>query len=229
MTGRRHIVLTGATRGLGRAMTDALIARGQVVHGCGRDSGQIAELTKLYPAPHSFRVIDVTDEPGVAAWAKEVIAWVGPPDLLLNNAAVINVGAPLWEVPAEEFDRVVDINIKGVANVIRAFVPAMVKRGSGVVVNFSSGWGRSTSPEVAPYCATKYAIEGLTLALSQELPRGMAAVPLNPGIIDTDMLRSSFGGAASSYASPKTWAEKAVPFLLDLGPRHNGESLTAPG
>ena len=106
-----------------------------------------------------------------------------------------NAGAPLWEVPGEEFDKLVDINIKGVARVIRAFVPAMVKRGSGVIVNFSSGWGRSTSPEVAPYCATKYAIEGLTLALAQELPHGMAAVPLNPGIIDTDMLRASFGRA----------------------------------
>ena len=229
MNTQRHIVLTGATRGLGRAMTEALIARGQVVHGCGRDRGHVEELTKLYPAPHSFHVVDVTDEAGVVAWAKEVIAGAGPPDLLLNNAAVINAGAPLWEVPGEEFDLLVDINIKGVARVIRAFVPAMVKRGSGVIVNFSSGWGRSTSPEVAPYCATKYAIEGLTLALAQELPHGMAAVPLNPGIIDTDMLRASFGGAAASYASPKTWAEKAVPFLLDLGPRHNGESLTAPG
>ena len=229
MTVRRHIVLTGATRGLGRAMTDALIARGQIVHGCGRDRVHVAELTHLYPAPHSFHVVDVTDEAGVVAWAKGVLAGAGPPDLLLNNAAVINAGAPLWEVPGEEFDKLVDINIKGVARVIRAFVPAMVKRGSGVIVNFSSGWGRSTSPEVAPYCATKYAIEGLTLALAQELPHGMAAVPLNPGIIDTDMLRASFGGAAASYASPKAWAEKAVPFLLDLGPRHNGESLTAPG
>ena len=228
MTGR-HIVLTGSTRGLGRAMTEALIARGQVVHGCGRDRGHIEELAKLYPAPHSFHAVDVTDEDAVTAWAKQVIARVGPPDLLLNNAAVINVGAPLWEVPGEEFDRLVDINIKGVARVIRAFVPAMVRRGSGVIVNFSSGWGRSTSPEVAPYCATKYAIEGLTLTLAQELPHGMAAVPLNPGIIDTDMLRASLGGAASSYVSPRVWAEKAVPFLLDLGPRHNGESLTAPG
>ena len=225
----RHIVLTGATRGLGRAMVDAMIARGHVVHGCGRAKVQVTELMELYPAPHSFHAVDVTVEAEVSAWAKDVIAEAGPPDLLLNNAAVINAGAPLWEVPGEEFDRVVDVNIKGVARVIRALVPAMVKRGSGVIVNFSSGWGRSTSPEVAPYCATKYAVEGLTLALAQELPHGMAAVPLNPGIIDTDMLRMSFGGAASSYASPKTWAEKAVPFLLDLGPRHNGESLTAPG
>src|SRR5262249_47620774 len=140
-----------------------------------------------------------------------------------------NANAPLWDVPADEFDRLIDVNIKGVANVIRAFVPAMIARGSGVIVNFSSGWGRSTSPEVAPYCASKYAIEGLTLALAQELPRGLAAVPLNPGIIDTEMLRSCFGDGAASYPSPQRWAEKAVPFLLGLGLRHNGQSLTAPG
>jgi NADP-dependent 3-hydroxy acid dehydrogenase YdfG len=60
----------------------------------------------------------------------------------------------------------IDVNIKGVANVIRYFVPAMIERGSGVIVNFSSYWGRSTAAEVAPYCATKWAIEGLTRALA---------------------------------------------------------------
>jgi NAD(P)-dependent dehydrogenase (short-subunit alcohol dehydrogenase family) len=134
----------------------------------------------------------------------------------------------LWEVPAEEFDAVVDVNIKGVANVLRAFLPAMVARKTGVVVNFSSGWGRGTSPEVAPYCATKWAIEGLTRALAQELPRGMAAVPLNPGIIDTDMLRSCFGESAGSYPGPQEWAKKAAPFLLRLGPADNGKPATAP-
>ena len=115
---------------------------------------------------------------------------------------MINRPATLWEVPAEEFDQVVDINIKGVVNVLRHFVPAMIARGSGVIVNFSSEWGRSTSPEVAPYCATKWAIEGLTRALAQELPRGLAAIPLSPGIIDTDMLRSCFGDAAGHYPDP---------------------------
>jgi hypothetical protein len=92
----------------------------------------------------------------------------------------------------------------------------MIARSHGVIVNFSSGWGRSTSPEVAPYCATKWAIEGLTRALAQELPRGMAAVPLNPGIIDTDMLRACFGSAASGYPDPKEWAESAVPLESSL-------------
>ena len=196
--------------------------------GCGRSRRELAELRKNFPAPHDFDEVDVARDEQVRAWAERLLAEHGPPDLLLNNAAVINANAPLWQVPADEFDRVIDINIKGVANVIRHFVPAMAARKSGVIVNFSSGWGRSTSPEVAPYCATKYAIEGLTKALAQELPRGMAAVPLNPGIIDTDMLRSSFGDSAGSYPNPAEWAEKAVPFLLQLGPKDNGKSLTVP-
>jgi NAD(P)-dependent dehydrogenase (short-subunit alcohol dehydrogenase family) len=223
----RRIVLTGATRGLGRAMAEKLIALGHTVAGCGRSAAHIAELRRLYPG-HDFAVVDVADGAAVATWAKDVLAKHGPPDLLLNNAAVINDSAPLWDVPAEQFDRLIDVNVKGVANAVRAFVPAMIRRGAGVIVNFSSGWGRSTSPEVAPYCASKYAVEGLTKALAQELPRGLAAVPLNPGVIDTDMLRSCFGGDASGYVSAKAWAEKAVPFLLELGPRHNGQSLTAP-
>ena len=176
--------------------------------------------------PHEFSVLDVAHDDQVKAWAGGVLDRQGAPDLLLNNAAVINRSATLWEVPTEEFDRVIDINIKGVANVLRYFVPAMIARGSGVIVNFSSEWGRTTSPEVAPYCATKWAIEGLTRALAQELPRGLAAIPVSPGIIDTEMLRTCFGDAAGNYPAPGPWAETAVPFLLRLGPRENGKVLT---
>ncbi len=95
-----------------------------------------------------------------------------------------------------------------------------------MIVNFSSGWGRSTSPEVAPYCATKFAVEGLTKSLAQELPQGMAAVPLNPGIINTEMLQSAFGDSAASYPDPDQWAATAVPFVLGLGPADNGRSLS---
>jgi NAD(P)-dependent dehydrogenase (short-subunit alcohol dehydrogenase family) len=188
----------------------------------------VEKLQKELGAPHQFRVVDVANESDVQAWANEVLP-AGAPDLLVNNAAVINPNAPLWEVSAEQFDRVIDVNIKGVANVIRHFVPAMIARGRGVIVNFSSGWGRSVSPEVAPYCATKWAIEGLTQALAEELPAGMAAVPLNPGIINTDMLQSGFGAAANSYPSPQQWAKAAVPFILGLGAAENGQPLSVPG
>jgi NAD(P)-dependent dehydrogenase (short-subunit alcohol dehydrogenase family) len=223
----KRIVITGVSRGLGRAMTTRFIDEGHVVCGCARNADAVAELTRRWSAPHSFTAVDVVNDDQVKDWAANVFA-AGPVDLLINNAALINRNAVLWEVPAEEFNHVVDVNIKGTTNVLRHFVPAMVARKRGVIVNFSSGWGRSVSPEEAPYCATKWAIEGLTLALAHELPRGMAAVPLNPGIIDTDMLRVSFGSAAGSYPSPDAWAAKAVPFLLNLSAKDNGEQLSVP-
>jgi NAD(P)-dependent dehydrogenase (short-subunit alcohol dehydrogenase family) len=222
---KKFIVLTGVTRGLGRALLEGFIAEGHTVAGCGRNANIIDDLRKMYGAPHRFDVIDVTNDPAVRDWAAAVLKEHRAPDLLINNAAIINRAAPLWEISAEEFDQVIAVNINGVANVVRHFVPAMIERGTGVIANFSSGWGQSTSPEVAPYCATKFAIEGMTHALAQELPTGLAAIPVNPGIIDTEMLRTCFGNAAGSYPTPKHWARRAVPFFLALSPRHNGQSL----
>lgn len=224
----KKVVITGVTRGLGRAMAEEFIRLGHTIFGCGRSEQAIEELNDRFGSPHRFCALDVASDSDVDAWAADTVGSIGAPDLLINDAALINRNAALWKVPSEEFDRVIDVNIKGVVNVIRHFIPAMIKRGEGVIVNFSSGWGRSTDAEVAPYCATKWAIEGLTQALAQELPAGMAAIPLNPGIINTDMLQSCFGGSASSYPTAEQWAKKAVPFLLGLGPKHNGQSLTVP-
>ena len=222
------IVITGVTRGLGRALAEWYIANGHTVAGCGRSGPAIFDLRFTHPEPHSFDALDVTQAVKVGLWAERVLG-TGVPDIVINNAALMNTPAPLWKVPAEEFSALLSVNIAGVANVIRAFVPSMIERGAGTIVNLSSGWGRSVSPEVAPYCATKWAIEGLTKALAAELPSGMAAVPLNPGVIDTDMLQKSFGGAASSYPKPDAWAKTAAPFILKLGPKDNGKSVSVGG
>ncbi len=222
---KRTVVLTGVTKGLGRAMALELIERGHTVCGCGRSERLIRELAERFDAPHRFEVVDVTSDDAVARWADDLLAAYGAPDLLINNAALANEPAPLWTVPADEFSRIIDVNIKGVYHVIRAFLPAMIQRGKGVIVNFSSGWGRSTSPEVAPYCTTKWAVEGMTQAMAQELPDGLAAVAYSPGIIDTDMLRTCFGAGAANHEKPDTWARKSVTVLLNLGPRDNGRSI----
>ncbi len=226
---RSRIVITGATRGLGRALTARFHEHDWTVIGCGRSPALVEQLRAEFPAPHRFDVVDVSRADDVAEWARSVLDSHGPPDLLLNNAATINAPRPLWEVPPEEFARLLNVNIQGVFHGIRGFVPAMRERGTGVIVNLSSGWGRSTAPDVAPYCATKWAIEGLTQALAQELPDSLAAVALNPGIIDTDMLRICFGEQAESYPDAERWSRAAAPFLMQLGPADNGRSLTAPG
>ena len=223
------IVITGVTRGLGRALAEEFIRLGHTVMGCGRSGEEIFDLRMAHSAPHDFSVVDVALDNKVAIWAAKVLESESAPDLLINNAGVMNSLKPLWEIEDREFTKVIDVNVRGVANVIRHFVPAMVARKKGVIVNLSSGWGRSTSPEVAPYCASKYAIEGLTQALAQELPKGMAAIPLNPGVIDTEMLRSCWADGAASYPKADAWGKTAAPFILALSAKDNGRSLTVGG
>src|SRR6266540_906466 len=157
----RIVLLTGVTPRLGRAMVDEFARLGHTVLVCVRSGKDIDRLRRAHGPLHDFYTVDVADDEAVKSWASVVLTSHGPPDLLLNNAGVINANARLWEI---------------------------VTRKSGVIVNFSSGWGRSADAEVAPYCATKWAVEGLTQSLAQELPSGLAAVALNPGIIDTEML-----------------------------------------
>jgi NAD(P)-dependent dehydrogenase (short-subunit alcohol dehydrogenase family) len=208
-------------------MLEGFAKRGWTVAGGARSEAGIALLREEFGGGgHFFAAVDVASDDSVARFCEAGRAAVGVPDLLINNAALMNAPAPLWEVGAEEFGQLLDVNVAGVANMVRRVLPGMIARGAGVVVNFSSGWGRSTSPEVAPYCATKWAVEGLTQALAQELPPGMAAVALNPGIIDTDMLRQAWGDGASAYESATAWGERAVPMIARLGPRDNGQALT---
>lgn len=230
MSQNKTVCITGCSRGLGKAMVEEFARLGWTVAGCARRAEVLEEMGTKLGAPHSFHRCDVAVETEVEAFAAEVLKRHGPPDLLLNNAAIINPNQPLWEMSAEDISSIVDVNIKGTIAMMRHFLPAMLKsrQGGGVIVNFSSGWGRGTSPEVAPYCATKWAIEGLSKAVAQETNGKVAVAAMNPGIIDTEMLRSTFGGGAGHYPDAQQWAKKAVSFLTGLGLKDNGRELTAP-
>ena len=222
------IVITGVTKGLGRALAEQYIKLGHLVIGCGRNVNSIESLSNAYPENTDFQVVDISDQRQVCFWAKDVLNKFGAPDFLLNNAGIINKNAALWDVPEQEFSDVININVKGVYNTIKEFVPNMIRIGKGTVVNFSSGWGRSTSPEVAPYCTSKWAIEGLSKSLAQDLQEGMVSVALNPGVIDTNMLRSCWDENAAMYEKPESWAKRVAPFILNISQKDNGASLTAP-
>jgi NAD(P)-dependent dehydrogenase (short-subunit alcohol dehydrogenase family) len=222
-----NIVITGVTRGLGRAMVDEFVRLGHAVCGCARTKDSIEELVRRYPG-HSFQTVDVASDVQVKAWAEHIVPEYGPPDFVLNNAAVLNVRMPLWEVTDCEFSDAVDVNIKGVANVVRHFAPSMIHRRRGVIVNFSSRWGKTCESQMAPYCATKWAVVALTRALGEELrPEGVAAVALNPGVVRTGMLERYLGDARtselSSCLSPAEWARAAVPLIHRLCLRDAGK------
>lgn len=222
----KKIIVTGCTSGLGLAMVRGFIERGAVVAGIGRNPSRLAELEGLYPAPHRFEAVDVSDDAAVKSFLDSLLEDWGTPDLLINNAAIINRNAPIWEIADEEIDALLRINLKGVVSTMRYVLPAMNAVKGGVVVNLSSGWGRSTSPNVAPYCMSKWGIEGLSQAAAQEVAEGVAVVALHPGIIDTPMLRSCFGEGAAGHQDPESWAQVAVPMILGFGPKDNGASST---
>jgi NAD(P)-dependent dehydrogenase (short-subunit alcohol dehydrogenase family) len=224
------IVLTGCTRGLGEAMARFFVTEGAVVAGCGRSLEKITKLQKEFGEKHDLSAVDVANTAAVDAWSERVIARLGSPTLLINNAAVIARNAPLWKIPPNEIEAVLSVNLRGTVNVLRAFLPAMIAAKRGVVVNFSSGWGRSTSPDVAIYCTTKWGIEGMTQAIAQDLSgTGVTAVALNPGVINTEMLRECFGPSAAAYPDANDWVSRAGPFLLKLSSKHHGRSLDVPG
>jgi NAD(P)-dependent dehydrogenase (short-subunit alcohol dehydrogenase family) len=225
----KKIVLTGCTKGLGRALVDEFIALGHTVIGCGRNPESILDLRFAISAPSTFDVLDVAEAKKVELWAERMLTQHGAPDLVINNAGLLTEPAPLWKQDTAKVAKLFQVNLAGIVHVVQGFAPSMIERGAGVIVNLSSGWGRSVSGEFAPYCASKWGVEGLTKALAEELPEPLAAVPLSPGVIDTAMLRQCYAEGAGGYPKPAEWAKVAAPFLLGLGRKDNGKSLTVPG
>ncbi|XP_073003780.1 NADPH-dependent pterin aldehyde reductase isoform X1 [Typha latifolia] len=230
---QRTVLITGVSRGLGHALTLELARRGYFVIGCARSQEKIQslqqELSALDPSSssrHLLTTADVRSDSSVRDLAKVVVEAKRIPDIIVNNAGTINRNNKIWDVPAEEFDMVIDTNIKGTANMLRHFMPLMIEKKHGIIVNMSSGWGRSAAAAVAPYCASKWAIEGLTRSVAKELPSGLAIIALSPGVVNTDMLTSCFGSSAALYQTTEAWAPKAATMILSLTVEDNGASLT---
>jgi NAD(P)-dependent dehydrogenase (short-subunit alcohol dehydrogenase family) len=168
MTSYNLIVVTGVTRGLGSVLIQWLIAQGKTVVGCARSQTGIKTLRDRFPIPHRFQALDVTSSKDVEKWAQSVIETNGIPDLVINNASICNDASKRsWELSDEEFNTVMAVNINGTANVCRAFLPSMVERGSGTLIGLSSRAGRKGLPNLAPYCAGKWAIEGMMKSIAR--------------------------------------------------------------
>lgn len=225
----KSVIITGVTQGLGRAMVDRFHELGWNIYGCGRSKNKIEELKKQYSKIHDFQVIDVSDSQQVNNWANYILNTHTAPDMIINNASIVNQNAQLWKITAQEFENVMNVNVNGVVNVIRAFVPAMVARKEGIIINMSSSWGREGEAELAPYCASKFAIEGITKSMALELPHGMAVVALDPGgSISTPMLKSCAPQYINESPTPETWSHKAIEYILNITIDKNGDSLTCP-
>lgn len=227
-TSRRNILITGCGRGLGHALVREFVEAGHLVCGGTRNPQVVEALRAEFPAPHRFDTVDVTSEEEITTWAQDLEVADRIPDLLINNAGIIHTPAPLWEIEEAVFRELLDVNVLGVHRMIRAFLPLMATRNGGVIANLSSGAGRHGYPEIAAYCASKWAIEGLSQALAAESPAKITVVAVSPGAVDTDMLRRIWGDDAGNAPNVNAWAKVAAPFFLGLDASHHGQAVTTP-
>jgi NAD(P)-dependent dehydrogenase (short-subunit alcohol dehydrogenase family) len=236
MMEKQIVVITGVTKGIGLALAEEFTRCGWRVAGCGRSLKAVQELQNQYGSEHLFSAVDIKDDASVSKWAEEVASKMGIPFILINNAGLINRPQALWEVPSDEFADIMDTNVIGTVNMLRHFIPLMLQKQQGIIVNVSSGWGANGkitfSPHCegwgsfSPYCASKFAVEGLTQSLSQELPPGLIAVTLAPGASNTDMLYKALPEEAGKYPTAEERAKTIVPYILNIQPSDSGKHLS---
>ncbi len=182
-------LVTGGSRGVGRAIAHRLAMLGASVAICGRDRAALervaAELEKL-GARAFFHITDVTDAKQVSALVAEADAALGSINILVNNAG-IGLFGPAHEKTEADWDRVVNTNLKGVFLVSRAAVPWMIRRGSGDIINISSLAGRNTFAGGGIYCASKWGLMGLSGCMMEDLrEHGIRVSVVCPGSVATE-------------------------------------------
>lgn len=206
-----RIVITGVSRGLGKALSHALAARGHQVYGC-----QLAVDAPARPLDNPALYSASVTEPHDMQQFAHAVGREGAVDIVVCNAGVIAERKPAWEVSIADWASVMEVNVLGVVNTLHAFMPAMLDRRQGLFIAISSGWGRSASWGLAPYCASKFAVEGLIGSLIADLPEGVNAVALDPGNgVNTEMLSKCLPDEHMQYISPQIWAEHAADYIVD--------------
>ena len=182
------ILITGASSGIGAALAIELAAAGaRVVIGARRKDRLKALAAEIDASDGTVRyhAVDVTSRSDVVAFAAAAEADFGRIDVLVNNAGVMPL-SPMAALKVDEWDRMIDVNIKGVLYGIAAVLPIMKRQQSGQIINVSSIGGLAVSPTAAVYCATKYAVRAISDGLRQENSR-LRVTCVYPGVVESEL------------------------------------------
>lgn len=185
MTGLRNWFITGVSGGIGRAIADAALARGERVFGTARRERDASAFADVAPGRSFAGTLDLDDHHAVAAAADEAVARLGKVDIVVNNA-----GRSLWasmeDTPIEEAKALFATNVFGPLAVMQAFLPHFRANGGGIFVNMSSGCGLFGVPGVGAYCGSKFALEGISETVAAEAAGfGVKVMLVEPGAVRT--------------------------------------------
>ena len=214
----KSILVTGATRGVGEALTLKFAQKGYVVYALARTRNQLNSLVEKCGADKVIPFeVDVSNKEQVEKATAAIQRMYGTPDVLINNAGVVE-NVSFAEQELEMIDRIVDVNLKGTLYVTRCIVPGMIARGSGRIINVSSVAGTRGIPGQATYCASKFGMNGFADTLAQELlAKGILVTTICPGGIDTplwDPDKNPYPGDKARIMKPEEIVD-LIEYLID--------------
>jgi len=190
MTGieNKVVMITGASSGIGAAVARELGAAGAKLMIGARRTDRLETLAaeiRTSGGTAAYRTLDVTSRPDMEAFADAAMARFGQIDVIVNNAGIMPLSL-MSSLKVEEWDRMIDVNIKGVLYGIAAVLPIMNRQGRGQIINVSSIGGLQVSPTAAVYCATKFAVRALSDGLRQENSR-LRVTCVYPGVVESEL------------------------------------------
>jgi NAD(P)-dependent dehydrogenase (short-subunit alcohol dehydrogenase family) len=233
---QRRVLITGASRGLGRALFDQLARGGAHVVGVARHTSELEaaarELRQLGFVAHALAG-DVGDIDAIYPIAGASQALVGPIDVLVHNASTLGPTplGPLLDTACEDFARVLAVNLIGPFRLTKAIVGGMLVRAGGIVALVSSDAAVSAYPNWGAYSVSKAALDHLGRSWAAELEgTGVSVVSIDPGEMDTQMHRDALPDAdRSTLAAPAETARRIIDYLGHVGPERSGERVLASG
>ncbi|WP_181807866.1 SDR family oxidoreductase [Streptomyces shenzhenensis] len=205
------VAVTGASSGIGEATARRLAADGHRLFLGARRTGRLETLTGEITAAGgtaAFRRLDVTDAADVRAFVSAAREHHGRVDVLVNNAGVMPL-SPLDALRTDEWDRMIDVNVRGVLHGIAAALPVMRAQGGGHFVNIASVGAYEVSPTAAVYCATKFAVRAISEGLRQESTGAIRVTLVSPGVTESELADTISDPAARE--AMKTYRAVALP------------------
>jgi NAD(P)-dependent dehydrogenase (short-subunit alcohol dehydrogenase family) len=220
---KKTIIVTGSGRGIGKYIAKRLGKEGANIVVTGRKEADIEKVCNEINGDGGRAIFikgDVTREEDVIEVISKTIQKFGKIDGLVNNAGV-GLRKLLWETTVEEFEGIMDVNVKGVFLYMKYIIPKMK---DGLIINISSGAGKEGIPMLSAYCASKFAVIGLTEAAAGETGTDIKIVALCPGSVNTGMFKRMFPGEKADL-EPEEIAEKVADICIHPGKYRSGESI----